>query len=84
MAIETNQELYFSIRSLIDVLNTLGERDLANDLHDALTSGCLPGEILGEIRIVLKRIRLKPKNECAHVYEHVNDAIGYIDRALSA
>lgn len=82
MPIATNQELYDLVRETVSILHDAGEPKLAKDLHGALSISSLPGEILGEIRLALQRIRSWPVYERLDVRRRVNDGIDYVDRVL--
>lgn len=82
MPITTNKELYALVRETIALLRDAGELELANDLQGALSVSSLPGELLGEIRLALQRIRAQRVYERLDLRRHVDDGINYVDRAL--
>jgi hypothetical protein len=82
MPISNNHELYEVVREAVEVLRDAGASELASDLQLALTISSMPGEILGEIRLVLRRIRSHPSYERIDVRRRVDDGMQYLDRAL--
>jgi hypothetical protein len=82
MAVEDNNELYSLVRDLCASLEELGARALARDLHGALSVSSLPGEVLGEIGLALKRIRDHEAYRGLDLRARVEEAIAYVEKAL--
>jgi hypothetical protein len=82
MPIADNQELYEAVRETVAALREADASELASDLQSALTISSMPGEILGEIRLVLRRIRAHPIYKRLDVRRRVDDGVDYVDRAL--
>jgi len=81
--IRTNNDLYQAVNELIRTLDNTGEQELASGLHDALGISSLPGEILGEIRLQLRRLS---ESLCSRIdiQAIVDDSVHYIDSVLAA
>jgi hypothetical protein len=82
MAIQDNRELYAVVLELCESLQELGADALAVDLKGALSVSSLPGEVLGEIRLSLQRIREHEAYARLDVRRRVDDGIAYVDKAL--
>jgi hypothetical protein len=82
MAIHDNQELYSVVLDLCKSLKELGANGLAADLQGALSVSSLPGEVLGEIGLSLKRVRDHEAYRRLEVRRRVDDGIAYVERAL--
>jgi hypothetical protein len=63
-------------------LDEQGAGVLARDLRGALSASSLPGEVLGEIGLSLKRVRDHQTYTRLDVRRPVDEAIAYVDWAL--
>ncbi|WP_050726528.1 hypothetical protein [Vulgatibacter incomptus] len=79
MIIVSNQELFALVRELADILRDEGAEELADVLSDALSISSLPGEILGEIRVALRRVREDALYKRIDVRRPVDGGIAYVD-----
>jgi hypothetical protein len=80
--IGSNDALYTKVEELSQILDRAGEGALASGLRDALAAGSLPGEILGETRIALRRVRTSPLYQRLDVRSRVDEGIRYVDSVL--
>lgn len=80
--ITTNQELYGVVREIIEALKNAGEAELASDLHGALAISSLPGEVLGETRFQLERVKRSKVADRVDLRRAVDEAIRYVSSAL--
>jgi hypothetical protein len=83
MPIKNNQELYATVRELAASLDELGAAQLASELRGALAISSMPGEILGETRLVLQRVRDHEAYQLLAVRRRVDEGIDYVGRAFS-
>ena len=82
--ITTNQELYDVVGDLMNALRKAGEPNLSEGLHSALSISTLPGEVLGEIRLQLERVKGSRPYDQIHIRRAVDEAIRYINGALGS
>lgn len=82
MTITNNNALYSSVRELCRILEELDASDLASDLRGALSVSSLPGEVLGEIGLSLKRVRDHEAYTRLDIRRRVNEGIAYVNKAL--
>ena len=82
MAISNNHELYSSVREIAKALEDAGAQNLANELRQALTVSSMPGEVLGEVRLALQRVRSHEIYHRLNVRQHVDEGIEYVGRAF--
>ena len=61
MIILSNQQLYAAVRSTATLLEEKNLESEAKKLKAALSISTMPGEILGEIRLVLQDIKSRPR-----------------------
>lgn len=80
--ITTNQDLYGVVREIIDALKQAGEAELAGDLQGALSISSLPGEVLGETRLQLERVKKSRVSDRVDIRRAVDEAMRYIRSAL--
>jgi len=80
--IRNNADLWASIDGLMAVLSAAGEPRFAAALGRALGISSLPGEILGETRLELRRVRSSPLYSRLDVRARVDEALRYIDSIL--
>lgn len=80
MIITNNQKLYEAVRRTSVRLEENNLKEEAKRLSDALTISTSPGEILGEIRLVLEGIKsgLPP----CEIYYEIDSEIVYINSVL--
>lgn len=81
MIITSNSELYAKVRETISSLRDAGLEVEARDLQAAMGISSLPGEILGELRFVLRKID-RSRLEKREMYD-IDSEITYIDSVLS-
>ena len=55
--IRDNSDLYTTIKALISRLSEAGEQHWSSALDDALSISTVPGEILGETRLQLRKLQ---------------------------
>lgn len=82
MPIASNQELHALVRALAVRLRVGGAAELAEQLLEALSLSSLPGEVLGQIRLVLHDVRAHPLCQPKEVRMSVDEGIEYVDRLL--
>ena len=82
MPIKDNNVFFASVRELCRILEKLGATDLAGDLCGSLSVSSLSGEVLGEIRLSLQRIRDDKVYSRVDVRRHVDEEIAYINKTL--
>jgi hypothetical protein len=82
MPIKDNETLYSSVRELCGILSGLGADELAISLRGALVASSLPGEVLGEIGLSLKRIRGHEAYGRVDVRRRVDDAFDYLRKTI--
>ncbi len=81
MKITNNQELYAAVRNTCEMLEQKQMNVEAAELKDALRISTLPGEILGEVRLVLEKIKQKGAIAIEILHE-INNEINYINSVL--
>ncbi len=79
---KSNQELYDFVDLLISKLDTADEQQWASSFRDAKTISALPGEILGEMRAVLRGFNKTPIPKSLGVKREVREAVKYVNKAL--
>ena len=80
--ITNNTELYTVLDELVAELAQLGASKLVFALETALGVSSLPGEVLGEVRIQLLRVRESRFFENAAVSSKVDASLRYIEEVL--
>jgi hypothetical protein len=81
--IEDNQALYALVEDLVAILDLGNLPDLAVDIRRALFAGATAGEVLGEIRLSLRRLRNREiYSRRLEVRRRVDQALGYVDAVL--
>lgn len=80
--LRNNDDLYMLVRELCRILSDLGGQELSEDLRDALSISSLPGEVLGEILLSLKRVRAHSIYAQCSVQGRVDEGIEYVRRVL--
>lgn len=53
----SNSDLYVTVKAISEELQQAGEEQWSVALSDALSVSTIPGEVLGEIRLQLQRLR---------------------------
>ena len=80
MAILSNNDLYGAVRDTISRFDSFGMQAAANELRAALSISSTPGEILGEIRLVLYKVE---QNQIpADIYYEISSEMAYINSVL--
>ena len=82
MTILNNTDLYAAVRSLSDELRVAGEQRWRAALDDALSISSVPGEILGETRLQLQRLRAS--QVAIPLKWRVDEALSYLDEILGS
>lgn len=82
--IQSNTELYNGVDELISSLSEAHEKSLAKALEDALSISSVAGEILGETRVQLRKVRDSSIYQRQDIRLMVEDSISYIDSLLGA
>jgi len=82
MSISNNLQLYEFIRTLSQDLRASGKEQAASALEDALSISTVPGEILGEIRLQLRKLRSSTPKVEQSARQTVDDALNYLDSVL--
>ena len=80
--ISNNNELYSLIRNLANELQLRNEIKWSDALLQALSISTLPGEILGEIRLNLRRLKATDIMSRLQCERQVEDALQYLDTML--
>lgn len=80
MVISSNNDLYGTVHGTISKFDSVGIQAAANELRAALSISSMPGEILGEIRLVLQKIKKEQMpDEISH---EILSEITYINSVL--
>jgi len=82
MAFSSNYDLYESMRKLISDLYDEGAEELAGCLSDAMSISSIAGEVLGEIRLALLKIRQHLLYKRVDIRTGVDEGIEYVDNVL--
>lgn len=81
MELNSNQDLRLFAKFLAEKMESMGHHSIAHDLREWNETAFLPSELLGELRIILKRVEslndIDPK-----LKQQVNDCIVAINRAF--
>ena len=80
MTILSNKDLYEKVRRTILALQNSGMEQEAARLENAMKISSMPGEILGEIRLVLERIDTSVLAE--QITFEIGSEIAYINSVL--
>ena len=81
--INNNADLYDTVHSLRDKLREAGEEDWSLALDEALSISSVPGEILGELRLQLQRVRGGPVGNQLGLNGQIDEALSYLNQILS-
>jgi len=79
-----NSDLYSAIAALSQQLRSYGEEEWSSILDEALSISTLPGEILGEIRLQLLKLRASEVPMRLGLKWQIDDALSYLDHVLGA
>lgn len=82
MKISSNNDLYIEIRKISAELQQIGFEEASRSLSDAMTISCMPGEILGEIRLQLLNLLKFETSLDLKQRERINEAVLYINNVL--
>jgi len=82
MPINNNQELYATVREVAASLDEVGATQLSSELRGALAISSMPGEILGETRLVLQRVRDHAAYRRLDIRRRVDEGIEYVGLAF--
>jgi len=80
--ISNNKELFERIKTLSQELRKKKKAELANKLNTAITISTLPGEILGEVRLTLDKIKEADVYDENSIKEIVDESLKYLGAAL--
>lgn len=80
--IASNEQLHEAVKEIIESLRQAGEADLAADLRGALYISNVSGEVLGETREQLRRVRAALTPDTARLRGAIDEAIRAIDDAF--
>ena len=81
--INNNRDLYDIIRRVRDSLREAGEEEWSSALDDALSVSSVPGEILGETRLQLQRLRAAQVANQLGLNGLIDEALAYLNQILS-
>lgn len=82
MRIKNNDDLYALIGRLSDDLKKSGAEQCSNNLAESLCISTIAGEILGELRLRLQKLRALDLSSQLHIKEQIDDALLYINSIL--
>lgn len=80
--ITNNAELYSAVKALSTTLHDAGYEQWSADLTDALAISTLPGEILGETRLQLQKLKLSKLPKVLGIKGQVDEALSYLNKIL--
>lgn len=81
--IKSNAELYASVEAIRTELDSVGEKEWSSALAEALSISTMPGEILGETRLQLRRLRRTNIPGNFGLEGRIDEALCYLDSILS-
>lgn len=81
--IKSNDDLYASVRAISSELSRLGENEWSSALAEAISISTVPGEILGETRLQLRRLRATNIPANFGLEGRIDEALYYLDSILS-
>ncbi len=76
------QDIYDEIRTISEELRAAGESQSADNLDKAISYVGLGSEILGEIRLQLRRLRDDGISQRLHLEKRVNEVLEHLDERL--
>jgi hypothetical protein len=82
--ITNNEDLYELIDNLSCRLRDAGETGWSDALKNALSISTVPGEILGETRLQLQKLRKTNLPNQLNLASQINDGVSYIDHILNS
>ncbi len=77
-----NADLYTTVQALSTELREAGEEHWSSALNDALSISSVPGEILGETRLQLERLRSTQVPTLLGLKWRIDEALSYLDEIL--
>jgi hypothetical protein len=80
--ISSNQDLYNGLEKLSIQLERSGGKDQSAKLKDAMAISSVPGEILGEIRLELRKLSTTTLGKEAEFDKKIRDMLSYLDKIL--
>lgn len=81
--LEDDQALFVLVEDLATILDLGNLPDLASDIREALSASTSAGELLGEIRLSLRRLRNREiYSRRLEIRRRVDRALGYVDAVL--
>jgi hypothetical protein len=80
--IAENRALFDLVADLAERLEARGASAPAMDLRNAVSISTAPTEVLGEVRIALRRLRDHPDELDAADVHQLRSALAYLDRIL--
>lgn len=80
--IQSNKALYQEINSIIEILNSSGNKEYAQKLSNALSISTVPSEVLGESRLVLKELSETALPIKLNISTKLEEALKYLNRIL--
>jgi hypothetical protein len=80
--ISNNTDLYDLVRSLSAELKQAGEEQWSSRLIKSLSNGTMPGEILGDIRLLLRELYDSDVSQRLNQRSRIKEALKQLDRAL--
>lgn len=78
----SNAELYTMVKALSTTLREAGYEQWSANLTDALTISTVPGEILGETRLELQKLKGTMLPKLLGINDKVDEALSYLNRVL--
>ena len=80
--ISNNAELYDAVERLSKALQAAGQHERGESLSDAMSISSVPGEILGEIRLELQKLRKTEIPEHLGLTSQLSEAMAYLEQIL--
>jgi hypothetical protein len=77
-----NQEFYAYIRSLVDELEAIGEKQWSIDFRNALSISSASGEVFGELWLTLKKFRSTKIPQKLGIQDEIEKVIKELENAL--
>lgn len=82
MAVESNSDLYATVEAIRAKLQRAGALEWSSALNDALHISSVPGEVLGETRLQLRRLQRSAIVSQLNLQEEIAKSLKYLDRIL--
>jgi len=80
--ISSNSELYDAVEKLGKALQNAGQRQWSESLNDAISISCVPGEVLGEIRLQLRNLKETEIPDRLGLTPQLSEALRYLEQIL--